>query len=57
MTPPVALRINGTTYPLNDVNEKRLKDRLLSKYPPETEVQELVDGEPVNTLKLEDVFN
>jgi len=56
-TAPVVLRINNIDYPLNDVNEKRLKQRLYKKYSPDTLVEEWVDGNLINTLELRDVFN
>ena len=56
-TAPVVLRINNIDYPLNDVNEKRLKQRLYKKYSLDTLVEEWVDGNLINTLELRDIFS
>lgn len=54
---PVSLFIEGVEYPLNDRNEKRLSRRLFEKYSPDTKVQEVVFGEVINTLRLDEIFN
>ena len=54
--PPCMLVVNGKEYPLNDVNEKRVRDKLYKLYSPETIVQEVVDGICINTLELRDIF-
>jgi len=55
--PPCMLVVNGREYPLNDVNEKRVRDKLYKLYKPETLVEEWVDGECVNVNTLEYIFN
>jgi len=57
LTAPCCLVIGTTDYPLNSVNEKRVKARLMSKYKPDTLVEEWIDGKHVNTLELQDIFN
>ena len=54
--PPCMLVVNGKEYPLNDVNEKRVRDKLYKLYKPETLVEEWVDGICINTLELRDIF-
>ena len=56
MQAPILLKINDIEYPLNSVNESRVKKRLLAKYPPETLVEEWVDGEHINTIRLDGIF-
>ena len=53
---PVALKVNGKEYILTDVNEQRVKKELYKRYKSDTLVEEVVDGEKINELELQDIF-
>jgi len=55
--PPCMLVVNGKEYPLTDVNERRVRQRLYELYPPNQIVEEWIDGECINKLELRDIFN
>ena len=57
LTAPCCLVIGTSDYPLNSVNEKRVKERLFKKYKPDTVVEIWVNGKHFETLELQDIFN
>ena len=55
--PPCMLVVNGKEYILNKVNKERVKEKMYKLYTPETLVEEWVDGNKVNEIELQYIFN
>ena len=54
---PSCLVVNGKAYILTDDNEDRVACRLHKLYKPTQIVEEWIDGNKINELELQDIFN
>lgn len=54
---PTCLVVNGKAYILTCDNEDRVARRMHKLHKPDQIVEEWIDGEKVNEIELQDIFN